>query len=166
MKALLYREIGDNAIYYTPKRDDIFHIITTIQLSGTYKEFGSTANTQFDSLVHEIRELREEVKLGIVDHKTIAERHPKVCFLYPSLVLKYIRETAPPPSPASEYHDWVNSGSPEGLALKVYREWKAGNTYKASPIEWSARMSFLKDMEESLAEKVFAAWVKGETYTE
>ena len=166
-KPTLYREIGDNAIYDIPQGGDVLYILTTIQLGQFPKEFGSATNSRFECHIKDLKELKNTVKIGITAPDQLSRRFPRICFSYPSLVMRHISEATASRRPAvSELSldEWTNAGSPKGIPLKVYRAWRNGELHQGTDVAVAQLSTTLKDTGKGLARKVYTDWLKGEMY--
>lgn len=62
-KQSVRRSIGDNAIYDIPEtNEDVYYIVTTIQFSVSFREFGSAKGSRFEGYLNDMKEFKSTIK--------------------------------------------------------------------------------------------------------
>lgn len=163
-KQVLRRLIGDNVICdIVSSNEDLYYVLTTIQLSASPVERGSEEKTQFQNYLKELKEFKAAVNNGITTTDQLLKRHPKICLLSPLLVWKFLNlhpSQAPPKflNQALPHDDviarWLTMI--EDLPKKVLIANAKGEVYQASPQELNA-IKYVK-LQPGVTERVFNAW--------
>jgi len=83
-KALLHREISDNAACDAPQRnEDTLHVPIAIQLGQFPEEFGSAMNSRFESHINKLKEFKRTIDKGITTPEKLSRKSPELCFVCP-----------------------------------------------------------------------------------